>query len=116
MKRLRLAIIAGLLTTASVAIAAEPVTFFPIYSETVTYSGTPGLTAQAVTNSQTRVRLVCDSDCFVAVSQGSTTAATSSPVYLPNGVPEYFIVKAGSQIMVIQDSASGSLYVTHMSR
>lgn len=114
-KFLKVFAVLGLLASAGLAIA-EPVTFIPIYSETVSYTSSEGVTAQAVTQGGTRVRLVCSTACFAAVSGGSTTSATSQPVFLPANIPEYFIARAGSNIIVIRDSSDGSLYVSHMSR
>jgi hypothetical protein len=43
-------------------------------------------------------------------------AATTKPIFLPGGLPEYFVVTPGQHLLVRTDSASGTLYLTEMDR
>jgi hypothetical protein len=56
------------------------------------------------------VRLVATTDCFVAISANPT--ATTSTIYLPQGVVEYVRVNAGDKISAIRRSQDGTLNVT----
>lgn len=66
-------------------------------------------------SSQTSVvRVVSTTDCFVRFDANPT--ATTSHMYLPAGVVEYFLVTSGHRIAGIQRSAAGNLYVTEMTK
>jgi hypothetical protein len=56
------------------------------------------------------VRLLATSDCHVALGADPTAGPTS--LFLPANMPEYFGCGTGDKVAVIQDSASGALYVT----
>lgn len=78
-----------------------------------------GLSSVATNNAMSKntiiVRLVATTACFVRISTGTPTATTSD-LFLPAGVPEYFAVNGWETVKVaaLQASASGSLYVTEM--
>lgn len=78
-----------------------------------------GLSSVATNNALSKntiiVRLVATTACFVKISTGTPTA-TSSDLFLPAGVPEYFGVNGYQTVKVaaLQSSASGTLYVTEM--
>ena len=59
------------------------------------------------------VRLVATSDCHVAFGPTSPVAvADGTCIFLPAGIPEYFVLNPGDKVAVIQDSLAGSLFVT----
>lgn len=69
----------------------------PIAEQAVTFSTS---TASSAFNTQTRlVRILADANCHVEV--GSAPTATTSNMYLPAGVPEYFTVQPGDKIAAV---------------
>ena len=60
------------------------------------------------------VRVVSTTNCFI--SQGSNPTATTSSMYLPADVPEYFRVNRNDsdRFAVIQETGGGTLYITTM--
>jgi hypothetical protein len=72
-------------------------------------------TQSTALGAQTRcVRLVSNTDCYIAI--GSNPTATTSGLLLLASQPEYFTVRPGELIAVIQSSASGTLNVAEMGR
>ena len=70
--------------------------------------------SSAFASQTTIVRVVSTTDCFIRFDANPT--ATSSHMYLPAGVVEYFRVTPGHKVAGIQRSAAGNLYVTEMTR
>lgn len=60
-----------------------------------------------VFGTNTVVRLVATAPCFVAVG-ANPVAAPANSMYLTKDLPEYFGVRAGVKIAVIQDNAGGA--------
>lgn len=84
----------------------------PGTTQKVAYTGTAGTISTAV-GSQTRiVRLVVTSNAYVAF--GASPTATTSDMYMPANVPEYFTMSPGDKVSAIQDAAGGSLIVTEI--
>lgn len=54
------------------------------------------------------VRLVSDTDCFVAI--GASPVATASSIYLPAKFPQVFGISPGQKVAAI--GTSGNLYIT----
>jgi hypothetical protein len=81
---------------------------FPGISQAVAIGA---ISAQSTAIGQTTglVRLCASSDCFVAF--GSNPTASSSSLFLPAGMVEYFGINPGDKIAVIQSSASGFLSI-----
>jgi hypothetical protein len=95
--------------------AATTVTFGerPIGNgEKVTTSGTSAQSAVMPANTST-VRVVGSAACYIIFGENPTALATTS-IYMPAGLVEYFAIKPGEKIAVIQDSAAGTLYVQPM--
>lgn len=66
-------------------------------------------------NSATRnVRLVSNTDCYIAI--GASPTATTSSLFLPSGSVEYFQVRGGEVVAVIQSAAGGTLNLAEMAR
>ena len=65
-------------------------------------------------NQTTIIRLVSTTDCHIRFD--GTPTATTSQMYLPASVVEYFRVTPGQKVAVIQRAAGGNLYVTEMTR
>ena len=72
----------------------------------VTTAGTDTTTITALSN----LRLVASADMFVNFG---TTASTTTSMFLPAGIPEYF-QSVGVNIAAIVASGTGSLYITEM--
>lgn len=58
------------------------------------------------------VRLVSNTDCYIVF--GGNPTATTSGVFLPAGVVEYFWVGGGEMVAVIQSTAAGTLNVAEL--
>ena len=69
----------------------------------------PASTQSVAINSQI-VRLLATADCHVVF--GEDPAATGNDTPLPANLPEYFVFVPGHKVAVIQDSATGVLYIT----
>lgn len=82
--------------------------------QSVAYTGTAGTISNAV-GAQTRlVRVVVTSAAYIAV--GAAPTATTSDVYIPADIPEYFIVGPGEKVSAVQASAGGTLHVTELTK
>jgi hypothetical protein len=71
--------------------------------------------ANALSKNTIIIRLVATAPCHVAIGTGTPTA-TSTSMYLPAGVPEYFSVNGFQTLKVaaVQNATAGVLYVTEM--
>lgn len=67
--------------------------------QSAAFSATPNL-----------VRLFATKDCYIEI--GTNPTATSSSMFLPGGIVEYFGLFSGYKLAVLQASSSGTLYVT----
>ena len=88
----------------------EYVTKTPGDSQSVAYTGTAGTISNAL-NSR-GVRVVVTSAGFVKIAPSPT--ATTTDIYMPANVPEYFACNVGDKVSAIQLSSGGTLYVTEM--
>lgn len=84
-----------------------------IGTNVVTISGSSAA-SPAFTNQTTIVRVVSTTDCHIRFDANPT--ATTTQMYLPANVVEYFRVNPGHKIAGIQRAAGGSLYVTEMTK
>jgi len=73
---------------------------------TVTSSSTQ---SAAFGESVSVVRLFSTKDCYVKF--GSTPTATSSDIFLPGGIIQFFGVVPGEKLAVIRDTADGVLHI-----
>lgn len=55
------------------------------------------------------IRIFPTSNCYVKF--GSNPTATTSDIYCPGGILQFFGVIPGEKVAVIQDTASGTLHV-----
>lgn len=79
-------------------------------SQVVAYDSS---TQSSALNARTTVvRLVATTNCHVKF--GSNPTATTSDIYLPAGVVEYFKVSASDKVAAIKNADAGNLYVTEM--
>jgi hypothetical protein len=76
-------------------------------TQTVAYTGTAGVTTNAIGTSM--FRIVCTTDAFVAT--GTAPTATTAGMFVPAKTPEWFPIDPGHKVSVIQASASGSAYI-----
>ena len=84
----------------------------PGTTQKVAYTGVAGTISTAV-GSQTRiVRVVVTSNAYI--SFGTAPTATTSDVYMPANVPEYFTIPPGDKVSAVQDAAGGNLIVTEI--
>ncbi len=65
---------------------------------------------QSAAVDSTVVRLVATADCHIVF--GANPTAGSTDTLLLANQPEYFVFTPGQRIAVIQDSATGTLYIT----
>jgi hypothetical protein len=80
-------------------------------TQTVAVSGTSAQST-AISANAGYVRLFSTTMCHIRV--GSNPTATTSHMPIGANVPEYFAVTSGQKIAVIQNSASGSLYISEV--
>lgn len=81
---------------------------FPIgTTQTVAYTGTAGVTTNAIGTSF--VRIVCTTDAFVAV--GASPTATTAGMFVPAKCPEWFPIDPGYKVSVIRLTDSGTAYI-----
>lgn len=75
--------------------------------------GAASIQASAFTSGVTIIRLFSTVDAWVCFGTNPTAVAEgASSMFLPSGIVEYFEIKAGEKIAVIQNSSPGKLYVT----
>ena len=83
---------------------------YPQTNQSVAYTGTAGTITNTVKSSV--VRVLTTTVAFVKI--GVSPTATTSDVYMPAGVVEYFRCVPGDKVSAIQSAAGGTLYVTEM--
>lgn len=109
MKRLLIA----LCLFATPAWADDTTYFFPQASTNITTTVTEPVThTMAVTGIRT-VRIVGSTAIWVDMAGPATDTSTTS-MFMPANVPEYFSAYQGINISVIADSASGTVYIVEM--
>jgi hypothetical protein len=81
-------------------------------TQSVAVSGTSAQSA-VISGNTNYVRLFATTLCHIRA--GSNPTATTSNMPLSPYVPEYFAVNSGQKIAVIQNSSSGTLYITEVS-
>jgi hypothetical protein len=80
----------------------------------VAFTATAAKTTSPISDYVFLVRVVLTTDGFIRIGPNSGLAATTSDMYLPAGVPEYFAVHPNEHISAIRLSSSGTMYVTEM--
>lgn len=86
----------------------------PGVNHSVAYTGTAAKTTSPISDNIFLVRVVLTTAGFIKVGPSAGLAATTSDMYLPAGVPEYFAVRAGEHISAIQSASNGTMYITEM--
>jgi len=101
----------------------------PHISQTITFTGTSAQSAAFYVNegggydvnnaplptTTTHVRLIASAACWIAFGASPVAVPSTSPaIYLPPGAPEYFWVRPGEKIAVIQDSGTGTLNIAEL--
>lgn len=76
--------------------------------QTISFTGTSGQSS-AFQAGTTLIRVVSDVACFIAF--GSNPTASSSTLFLPAGIVEYFGVLPGTKVAAIQSTSAGNLYI-----
>lgn len=80
--------------------------------QSVAYTGTAGTISNAVGSGCRKVRVLCTTAAYIVI--GSSPTATTSDVYVPATVPEYFLISPGEKVSAVQVSAGGTLHVTEI--
>ena len=114
----RLLIVLALLFGPPASAADDPILFRAISSLSLTgLTNIRPATSTAAISSFTRyVRAVCSVNCYFATTPTPIVEASTKPIYLPGGLPEYFVVTPGEYYVIRSDSATGTFYVTEMDR
>lgn len=86
----------------------------PAASQSVAIGATSAQATDAIGAGIRVVRLVATSDCHVKI--GSNPTATTADLFLPAGCVEWLIAHPGQKVAAIQSSASGTLYVSEMTK
>lgn len=81
----------------------------PGASQTVSVAGTHAESSAFQSNTSI-VRLYSTTNCWIAF--GSAPVADNTGMYLLAGIVEYFAVTGGNKVSALQDTASGTLYIT----
>lgn len=88
----------------------------PSTTQTVTITGTSALSTHVTATNI--IRVVSTTDCHIEF--GFNPVATTSSMFMPASVPEYFEIgdvsgdSTMTNLAVIQNSAGGTLYITEM--
>lgn len=87
----------------------------PGTNQSVAISAVSAATTNALELNTIVIRVVSTTNCFITIATGTPTATTAS-TFLPAYTPEYFRVDAADtkKVAVIQQAASGTLYITEM--
>lgn len=88
--------------------------FYPATHQSVAYTGTAGTISNGVSTGISVIRVVATTAAYIKIAK--TPTATSSDVYLPANLPEYFVVNEGEKVSAIQVSTGGTLHVTEMTK
>lgn len=80
--------------------------------QTVAFSTTPAVTANAVGDQTYWVVLYADQDCHIQL--GQDPEATTADFFLPAGNLVMMTIRPGQKVGVLQASAGGVLHVTEM--
>jgi hypothetical protein len=86
----------------------------PDTHQSVAYTGTAGVIANAVGSQTNVVRILVTSAAHVAF--GAAPSATTSDMLMAANVPETFVITPGQKVSAVQASAGGTLHVTEMTR
>ena len=76
--------------------------------QTVAFTGTSAQSS-AFQGSTNIIRVCASQDCFILF--GASPTATTSSIFMPAGVVEYFSVTPGQKVAAIQSSVAGTLYI-----
>ncbi len=80
--------------------------------QSVTYTGTAGTIANAITTGVSKVRVLVTTDAYIKIDNSPTAAITD--VYLPALQAEYFTVTPGMKVSAVQAALAGTLHVTEL--
>lgn len=86
----------------------------PGVTQVVAYTGTAGTITNPIANGVQVIRVVLTTAGHIAI--GASPTATTSDIYMPAGLPEYFVVPPSCKVSAIQVASGGNLHVTEMSR
>lgn len=73
-------------------------------------TGASSVSSTAVAQTTTIVRVLCTSACLVAIGASPTASATSC--FVPANTVQYFGCNGGDIVAVIQDTTTGTFYLT----
>lgn len=82
-------------------------------AQNVSISGTAA-SSGTLSESTTTVRLNTDTRCWVSFDSTAKTDGTNGSIAIDANQTEFFRVRSGSTLSVIQDSASGTLSIGEM--
>lgn len=80
--------------------------------QSVSYTGTAGTITNPVGAQTYAVRVIATTAAHIAI--GASPTATTSDVYMPAGIAEYFIINPGEKVSAIQSASGGTLHVTEL--
>jgi len=79
-------------------------------TQTISVTGTSAAIANGMASPTKIIRIVSTTDCHYKI--GPSPTATTGDTFLPAKVVEYVSIHSGMKIAFIQNSASGTAYVT----
>ena len=85
----------------------------PGLSQTIAFGASSTPASNPITQGCTVIRLFATQNCFVRIEANSGVTATSSDIYVPGGIFQYYGIKKDAiyYIAAIRDTASGSLKI-----
>lgn len=90
----------------------DATTYRPVSTQSITTSGTTAATATAFNGQTYIVRIHATKACFITFA--GTPTATTSHMYMGDGMTEYFSVSPGEKVAALQATEAGTVYVTEM--
>ena len=88
---------------------------FSVSKDRPVRNATGGSQPSSQANNTRHVRIVDTVASWIAFGTAPVAALRSvTSMFLPAGLPEYFWVRQGEQIAVIQDATGGFLYITEL--
>lgn len=74
-------------------------------------TGAAAVSSTPVATTTTVVRVVCTQSCYIAIGPSGTTS-TATSCFIPSNTVQYFGCNGSDVVSVIQDSTTGTFYLT----
>ena len=112
MKRMIIALALIVGATAAYADVYRPLATWTVASNP--YTSTAATTAAG--DGVNVIRVMADTDVFFNVGVSPNASASATAMLIPAYTPEYFNIGTGEQVAVFSVSATGTVYITEMTK